>query len=239
VLNCGSSAGSCHGGNHGAVYEFIKKRGYVPYSTCLQYAACSSESQEGICPAGNYECKDINICRTCSTFSDMGGTCSAIDYFPNASVAEYGDVIGAENIMKEIYARGPVACGINANEILDYQGGVIDMPLKSRMIDHIISIVGWGYNSTTGEKHWIIRNSWGEYWGELGYLRVKMGGDQLGIETSCVWATPLHYTELNFPCDEDGSNCVKHTKYRDPSLHFQTHPHLTLSDPALRAAILS
>lgn len=219
ILNCGTKvAGSCHGGSHSATYEFIKTTGFVPYDTCLAYEACSQESKEGSCGSSNYECSAINTCRTCSTFSDNGGFCSEIDIFPNATVAEYGMVPNNPTKLKaEIYRRGPVACGVNANEIETYKGGVIDMPYKSRGVDHIVSIVGWGEDSKTNSQYWIVRNSWGQYWGELGYFRIKMGGNQLGIEGECAWATPGKYTEINFPCNEDGTNCVKHTTYKDPS----------------------
>ena len=48
----------------------------MPFETRLVYEACSAESSEGSCAAGDvsrYECKPENTCRTCSTFSDMGG----------------------------------------------------------------------------------------------------------------------------------------------------------------------
>jgi cathepsin X len=166
ILNCaGNVAGSCHGGSHTGTYEFIKTTGYVPYDTCLQYEACSSESKEGLCKHGNYECSAINTCRTCSTFSEMGGFCSEIDVFPNATVAEYGVVPNDPNkLMAEIYRRGPVACGVNANEIVNYEGGIVDLPNASREVDHIVSIVGWGTDKKSGDKFWIVRNSWGVYW---------------------------------------------------------------------------
>ena len=50
-------------------------------------------------------------------------------------------------MQQQIYENGPIACGINANEILNYSGGIIDVPNASKEIDHIISIVGWGYES--------------------------------------------------------------------------------------------
>ena len=50
----------------------------------------------------------------------MGGQCSEIDYFPNATVAEYGLIELDDNvvtkIMTEIYVRGPVAATINAGK---------------------------------------------------------------------------------------------------------------------------
>ena len=39
----------------------------------------------------------MNTCRTCSGFSDAGGQCVELDYYPNATVAEYGEV-GSDSI---------------------------------------------------------------------------------------------------------------------------------------------
>lgn len=40
------------------------------------------------------------------------------------TITEYGAVSGDDNIMAEIYARGPVSCYIDANPIEEYSGGV-------------------------------------------------------------------------------------------------------------------
>jgi cathepsin X len=223
ILNCGyNTAGSCHGGSALGTFQFIKESGYVPYDTCQQYQACSRESQEGICPDGDWTCSAINTCRTCSTFTSNGGKCAPLDYFPNVTIGEYGRVTGADQMKAEIYARGPIACGVDASPILDYTGGIIDNP-NAQQIDHIISIIGWGYEKSTNRQYWIVRNSWGQYWGELGYFRVYMGDNSLAIESMCSWATPASWTEHNFGCYEDGSNCQKtvETKYyTDPSQKF-------------------
>ena len=54
-----------------------------------------------------------------------------------------------------------------AEPILDYKGGIFNNPEESNTINHIISIVGWSYDNSTNTNYWIVRNSWGEYWGEL------------------------------------------------------------------------
>ena len=208
LLNCHMGA-TCMGGNHLSVYNAIKNKGFVPYEDCQIYEACSSDSDEEYCKQRNYECNEINTCRTCSTFTKYGGKCTKIDKFPNASISDFGRVTGYKNMMNEIYNHGPIACGINAKKILDYHGGVIDLPDASKLIDHIVSIVGWGYDNDTGKQFWIIRNSWGSYYGELGFLRLVLGENQLGIEESCAWALPDSWTESNYPCDEDGNNCIR------------------------------
>jgi len=217
VLNCGN-AGSCHGGSPDAVYQWIQGNDDgVVYDTCNPYIACSSESAEGFCKQVDTTCKADNICRTCSTFSEYGGFCTGIDHFPNATVAEHGTANGEDEMMKEIYARGSVAGGVAADTLENYKGGVISGECTGA--NHAISVVGWGVED--GTKYWVVRNSWGEFWGEMGYFRVERGnGKSLCIEESGVsWATPKTWTEKNFPCGEDGTGCAPKTQFVDPSHH--------------------
>tara|TARA_B110001452_G_C15215836_1_gene421631 strand:- start:21 stop:980 length:960 start_codon:yes stop_codon:yes gene_type:complete len=207
ILNC-AGAGSCHGGSLDGPYQWIHKLSKdgsgISYATSQPYMACSSESKEGMCPSGDWTCSALNTARTCGTF---GEACVGLSRYPNATVAEYGSISGAKAMQKEIFARGPIACTIDAGPIERYTSGIATK--KSLMTDHVISVVGWGTDATDG-LYWIVRNSWGEYWGEQGYVRVKSGA--LALEESCAWATVADYTapeKANFaPCFEDGSNCA-------------------------------
>jgi cathepsin X len=224
ILNCGTeTAGSCNGGDAGSTYEWIQSVGSIPYDTCMQYAACSYDSGETLCSKADYSCSAINTCRTCSTFSDMGGTCVGVTRYPNASIAEYGTIQGADAMAAEIYARGPIACNVNAGPILEYTGGIYSDTTQSTGTDHVISIIGWGNDATSGQDYWIVRNSWGEFWGERGYFRILKGQNVLGIESYCAWATPNTWTEMNFPCYEDGSNCETTGQYTDASVKKPWH----------------
>jgi len=206
VLNCGD-AGSCYGGDHHGAYEWIfNNPGGISYDSANPYMACSSDSKDGLCLAGNWTCTPENVARTCSTFSEMGGTCVGLDPYPKATIESYGTTDGVDDMKKQIYEHGSIACGVNADPIRDYPGGVLDLPDASTEIDHVVSVVGWG-KSKDGSQHWIVRNSWGEYWGEMGFFRIKMGGNQLGLEADCAWAIPKEFTEHNTPCSEDGHNC--------------------------------
>merc|ERR1711964_288941 len=104
------------------------------------------------------------------------------------------------------------------SQILDYHGGIFNKPNAEKNIDHIISVIGWGNSGDL--QYWIVRNSWGAFWGEMGYIRVAMGGNQLGLEEACSWATVQSYTEVNVPCNEDGSNCQKNVIVQDPGAAY-------------------
>jgi hypothetical protein len=100
-----------------------------------------------------------------------------VDSFPNATIAEYGTYsyftdgfsAVADKIKAEIYARGPVAAGVNAEPLVEYDGSIVyDTKFWHMMVNHVVSIVGWDVDPTTGEQYWIVRNSW--------YVKVVMMG---------------------------------------------------------------
>jgi len=106
------------------------------------------------------------------------------------NIDQYGSVAGEEAIMNELYNRGPLACGMAANDdFVAYKGGIYYDSTGFLDVDHEVSIVGWGEQN--GVKFWRVRNSWGTYWGENGFFRIVRGVNNLAIESGCSWATPV------------------------------------------------
>merc|ERR1711907_266375 len=122
--------------------------GGISYETSNPYLACSSESREGICPGQDWSCTKINVARTCSTFPPYG-TCRPIVEYPSVTISDYGSIDGAEAMQKEIFNRGPVACEISAEPLLNYESGIVVN--DNADTDHIISVVGWGKDSEKGQ----------------------------------------------------------------------------------------
>ncbi len=151
ILNCATDiAGSCDGGDDMGVYQYLQQTG-IPDSTCMQYAAT------------DMACTPINTCRTCVPGT---GVCSAVTNYTKYFASQYGSVSGEQNMMAEIYARGPISCGVDASVIENYTGGIFYDKTGADSIDHIISVVGWGYGvdpatCPNGCSYWIVRNSWG------------------------------------------------------------------------------
>jgi len=212
MLNCGN-VGSCHGGSIDGPYQWLLKisettNAGISYETAQPYMACSSESNSGLCANMDWSCTPGNIARTCGSFDSEGGDCTGLTYYPNATISDYGSISGAEAMKTEIYNRGPIACGIDANPLLNWESGI--MSEKGEAIDHVISVVGWGIDSDAG-KYWWVRNSWGEYWGEMGFVRVAEGA--LLVEDQCAWAQPKAFVAYELGnqaahCHEGGDNCA-------------------------------
>jgi hypothetical protein len=77
-----------------------------------------------------------------------------------------------------------------------------------------------------------------QYWGEMGYMRIELGKNLLGIEGEVAWATPGTFTVTNYPCYENGSNCVEDKTYVDPSqTSVEIQRRLAKDKPAHRRTI--
>jgi len=173
-MHSGAPSRGCGGGNQLAAYQYIAQNG-LPDETCQNYEAL------------NHECSAMNICRDCQP----GSGCTAVEKPPLWYVEEYGKVTGVQNMMAEIYARGPIGCTIaDPSSLKAYTGGLYNDTTNARGFSHDVEIVGWG-TSEDGIPYWRARNSWGVYWGEQGWFRLVRGVDNLGIESQeCSWAVP-------------------------------------------------
>lgn len=180
VIDCGN-AGSCYGGDDLPVYAYAHESG-IPDETCNNYQAI------------NQDCSAMTQCYTCSP----SGGCAAISNYTLYMVGDYGSIAGSTDMKAEIYARGPISCGIEATTALEgYQGPNANGRIYQEYdpnpgINHIVSVIGYGIEKTV--PYWIVRNSWGEPWGMGGFFRIIMDKSDynLGIETMCSFGVPIN-----------------------------------------------
>jgi len=81
--------------------------------------------------------------------------------------------------------NGPIAIALDATPLQDYSGGILNPGTDGCMttqLDHALVIVGYGVLS--GTNFWIVKNSWGQDWGEAGYFRIIRGTGACGINNA-------------------------------------------------------
>ena len=68
----------------------------------------------------------------------------------------------------------PIAVGIQASSLVFqlYQSGVLDSDGCGTALDHAVIAVGYGNDAESGLDYYIVRNSWGEDWGDGGYIKI-------------------------------------------------------------------
>lgn len=75
-----------------------------------------------------------------------------------------------EHLLRAL-AKQPVISFVNVLCLKNYMSGVVDAKECSGYgLNHAVLIVGAGEES--GKKFWVVRNTWGDDWGEEGYFRI-------------------------------------------------------------------
>ncbi|XP_063301936.1 uncharacterized protein LOC134601390 [Pelobates fuscus] len=107
------------------------------------------------------------------------------------SETDFYYVTGEDNMAISVAQDGPITVLIAiSEEFMQYSTGIFDGSCPG-IINHAVIIVGYG-SETSGhspdikQDYWIIKNSWGEGWGEGGYARMKRNVNQCKIASEAV-----------------------------------------------------
>lgn len=99
------------------------------------------------------------------------------------TISDYANVINFdEDDLEAKVQLGPVSCSIDASTSAFqlYSSGIFDDETCSETIlNHVCCCIGFG--SENGVKYWIVKNSYGNSWGEDGYIRMIRNNNQCGI----------------------------------------------------------
>jgi len=129
-------------------------------------------------------------------YQGVDGTCRAKSGTPAGRLTNWTFVDQNEdNIAAALVNNGPLAIAVNAAWFQTYVAGV-SCPLlcNPKQLDHGVLLVGYGVNGISPtrfskEDYWIIKNSWGTTWGELGYIHMCRGKGMCGMNTFVVQVT--------------------------------------------------
>jgi len=109
-------------------------------------------------------------------------------------ITGYMDVRASTSALEAACSQGPVSIAIEADQssFQQYTGGVLTASCGTSL-DHGVLLVGYGTDGNN--DYWKVKNSWGQYWGESGYIRLcrncnaNRGDGQCGILMSASYPT--------------------------------------------------
>lgn len=114
-----------------------------------------------------------------------------------AYIGNSNSVAGVDEMKRAILEYGPIAISFHVNNAFQsYHSGVFNYCTDGD-INHAVLLVGW--DDSQGQNGvWILRNSWGSYWGENGYMRIEYSCCQVGY-AACY----ADYRPVQVSCQND------------------------------------
>jgi len=135
-------------------------------------------------------------------------------------------------LKRALIATGtPIVVSVDASSWGFYAGGVYSDTEAGGAgeftVNHAVTLMGFNDGTRGGEAYWWIKNSWGNFWGEQGFIRLEMKSNE---EEHCGWD---HATHEGLACDGDPDSawvCGTCGVLYDSS--YPTGPHLMHPDSA-------
>ncbi|KAG8062959.1 hypothetical protein GUJ93_ZPchr0003g18477 [Zizania palustris] len=163
LVDCDGYDGGCNLGSYGRAYRWVIENGGLTTEADYPYTARRGP------------CNRAKSARHAAKITGFGKV-------PPRS----------EAALQAAVARQPVAVAIEVGRGMQfYSGGVYSGPCGTRLA-HAVTVVGYGVDAASGAKYWIIKNSWGQSWGERGYIRMRrdVGGPGMcGITLDIAYPT--------------------------------------------------
>jgi C1A family cysteine protease len=118
------------------------------------------------------------------------GTCQSVQ--PAVTISTYQDVPSDdEDAPAAAVANQPVSVAVDASNFQFYRGGVMTADSCGTNLNHAVTAVGYG-TAEDGSQYWLLKNQWGETWGEGGYLRLQKGVRACGVAKQASYPVVLN-----------------------------------------------
>jgi cathepsin L len=99
----------------------------------------------------------------------------------------FDEMPSVEKLKTALIEHGPLAVSIYSDYCFSvYKSGVFNGKNK-QSVNHVVVLIGWDDE----KKAWLIKNSWGEDWGEKGFGWVEYESNNVGLFAAWIQPTPI------------------------------------------------
>jgi hypothetical protein len=110
---------------------------------------------------------------------------------------DYTALVAGRAMMEEIMENGPVVSVLKLSvddfqRFSDWKGEqhvFVANATATRSVWHCVVVYGWGQDARSGHNYWLVHNSYGVQWGDMGTARVARGG-ALELEWRGLYTIP-------------------------------------------------
>lgn len=112
-----------------------------------------------------------------------------------AVLGSYNITAGDEHEMAAVVAKvGPVALSYRVVDgFRDYKSGVytkVGCGSTPMDVNHAVQAVGYGEED--GMDMWIVKNSWGQDWGDQGFFKIRRGTNECALAVCNSYPAGVH-----------------------------------------------
>jgi len=156
--------------------------------------------------------------------------CTEGGCLPVATCGGWIDLPNDMNVIKTAILSAPVTSSFTAYpDLIDYTSGCYEHP-GDDWPNHVVLIAGWDDAACDGEGAWLVKNSSGEDWGDLGgCFWPKYGTCQIATDCKQVlYASGDHLVEASHLIEDaegDGDAVVSLTARGGPFARCGLRPH--------------
>jgi len=159
IVDCDTNDDGCGGGDLPTAFQYVIGTGGLESESDYKY-----KGQDGSCK--------FNAAKVVAKISSW-----------KYATSKKNETLMVNNLV----SWNPLSVCLCAETWQDYQSGVITPSDCCTDMDHCVDLIG--YDTQKNPKRYLVRNSWGEDWGEKGYVYLEMFKDTCLIAEEAASAT--------------------------------------------------
>lgn len=167
---------------------------YLAYDFIIKSKGLPTWEQDPYCVGTGdcYPCMQgpVSLCGPPPFYCNETITASCKSMTPFTTISSWATVEANEDAVADaLVTYGPLSIIMDATQLSYYKGGIWSGHISGEpaalgchndfdSTNHAVLLVGYGVEGG-GQPYWVVKNSWGQKWGEEGYFRIAKSSASL------------------------------------------------------------